>query len=253
MRVVVIGGSGRIGARLVGRLRREGHAVTAASRSTGVDSQSGEGLAAAMDGADVAVDVSNPPASGEVAAPDFFLASGRNIAAAARAADLRHLVVLSVVGADRLGEGDYFRGKLVQEGLAARSRVPCTLLRATQFFEFIRTIADAGGAQGSVRVPAALVQPVAADDVAAMLARIVTQAPHRRTIELAGPEVLPLAGAVRRVLASAGDPRAVAADPDARYFGVRLGQRTLLPGAGAHTGPTRLDGWLAGPGARELT
>lgn len=241
-----MGGSGLIGARLVDRLRREGHDVVAASRSTGVDALTGDGLARAMEGAQTVVDVSNPPATGGPPAPDFFRASGRNIAAAGKAAGLVHLVVLSVVGADRLADGDYFRGKLVQEELAARSGSPFTLLRATQFFEFLPTIVAAGSEPASVRVPAAQVQPLAAGDVAAALAHIATGAPVRGTVELAGPEEFPLADALRRVLAAAGDPRPVAADPEARYFGVRLGERALLPAAGARIAPTRLEAWLAG-------
>lgn len=253
MRIVVIGGSGLVGSRLVDRLRREGHDVVAASRSTGVDTMTGDGVARAINGAATVVDVSNPPASGAVAASDFFLASGQRIAAAAQAAGIRHLVVLSVVGADRLADGDYFRGKLLQEDLAARSGIPFTILRATQFFEFMRTIADAGSARGFFHVPDVLVQPAAADDVTAELRRIATAAPLQGTVELAGPEELPLAEVLRRVLAAAGDPRPVIADLDARYFGIPLGVRTLLPGRGARTASTRLDDWLAGSSDRKVT
>lgn len=245
MRIVVIGGSGLIGARMVDRLRRDGQDVVAASRSTGVDILTGDGLRRAMAGAEVAVDVSNPPANAGLAAPDFFLASGRNIAAAGKAAGLRHLVTLSVVGADRLAAGAYFRGKLLQEKAAARSEIPFTLLRATQFFEFLPVIAEAGSERGAVRVPVTLVRPVAADDVAAELANIATAAPARGMVELGGPEEFPLADAVGRALAATGDPRPVAADSNARYFGIGLGGRTLLPGTGMRIGPTRLEDWLA--------
>ncbi|MCC0047212.1 MAG: SDR family oxidoreductase [Defluviimonas sp.] len=248
MRIVVVGGSGFIGARLVARLRREGHEVVTASRSTSVNTVTGDGLTQALADAAAVVDVLNPPPSGVVTSEEFFRASGRNIITAALAARVQHLIVLSVVGTDRLVEGDYFRGKLLQEDIAARSGIPCTILRATQFFEFMQAIAEAGSARGSVRVPDTLIQPAAADDVAAELVRIATEAPLREITELAGPEELPLVEVLRRVLSVTGIPRRIVADSEARYFGIRLGRRTLLPGAGARIAPTRLENWLSGSG-----
>lgn len=244
MRIVVIGGSGLVGARLVERLRREGHNVVAASRSTGVDTVSGEGLAKALEGAATVVDVSNPPTSGGMTSSDFFRTSGRNIVGAGRAASVQHLIVLSVVGTDLLAEGDYFQGKLLQEDLAVRSGMPFTIVRATQFYEFMRTIAYAGSVRNSVRAPDTLVQPAAADDVAAELAHIANAVPLLGTVELAGPEVLPLAEVLRRILDADRDVRPVITDAEALYFGIRLGRRTLLPGAGPRIARTRVDDWL---------
>jgi uncharacterized protein YbjT (DUF2867 family) len=244
MRIVVIGGSGLVGARLVERLRREGHNVVAASRSTGVDTVSGEGLAKALEGAATVVDVSNPPTSGGMTSSDFFRTSGRNIVGAGRAAGVQHLIVLSVVGTDLLAEVDYFQGKLLQEDLAVRSGMPFTIVRATQFYEFMRTIAYAGSVLNSVRVPDTLVQPAAADDVAAELAHIANAVPLLGTVELAGPGVLPLAEVLRRILDADRDVRPIITDAEALYFGIRLGRRTLLPGAGPRIARTRVDDWL---------
>jgi uncharacterized protein YbjT (DUF2867 family) len=245
MRILVIGGSGLIGSRLVERLGRGGHDAVPASPSSGVDAASGRGLPQAMDGAEVVIDVTNPPSPDADAAADFFLKSAHNIAAAETAAGVVHHIALSVVGVDRLLDGGYFRAKRLQEDLLGYSGIPYTIVRSTQFFEFMTAIAGASTAGGMVRLPDFLVQPVAADDVAGALASTATAQPANRMIELAGPEPLRLGEAVGRVLAANGDQRTVTADPDALYFGVRLGELALMPGDGARLAPTTLDAWLA--------
>ena len=243
MRCVVVGGSGLVGARLVAQLRAAGDDVVSASRSTGVDTVTGEGLSDALHGADVVVDVSNAPAFEDGAVLAFFEASGRNLLRAAADAGVGHHIALSVVGTDRLQASGYFRAKRAQERLIEGSGIPHTFGRATQFFEFARGIADAAAAGGTVRLPVALVQPIAADDVARGLAEVARGRPEG-TIELAGPETLPLDDFVRRFLHASDDGRTVIGDPGTAYFGAMLEARTLLPDDGARIGPTRFADWL---------
>jgi len=245
MKVVVIGGSGLIGSRVVARLRQGGHQVIAASPSTGVNTVSGDGLPEAMEGTDVVVDVANSPSFEAEAAREFFHTSGQNLLAAETAAGVKHHIALSVVGTDRLLDSGYFRAKLLQEELIEKSGLPFTILRATQFFEFMGGIAGSSTNIGVVRLSPALTQPVAADDVAEALARISVLSPRNGTVELAGPEPYRLSDIVGRVLATVHDERMVIADPDARYFGVHLDERTLIPGENPWIAPTSLDTWLA--------
>jgi uncharacterized protein YbjT (DUF2867 family) len=249
MRIVVVGGSGRIGGRLVKLLRQAGHDVVAASPSSGVDTATGEGLAEALAGAAVVIDVTNPAAS-ESDADLFFATSARNLSAAETTAGVGHHVVLSVVGTDRLLASSYFRGKLAQEKLVEGSTIGHTIVRSTQFFEFASDIAASATEGRTVRLPPALVRPVAADDVAAALMEVALGEPLDRTIELAGPESMRLDEFVGRFLNATRDSRKVASDPQAPYFGVRLTDQSLIPDDGARVGPTRLDDWLGRSVAR---
>ncbi|GIJ55927.1 SDR family oxidoreductase [Virgisporangium aurantiacum] len=245
MKIVVIGGSGLIGSKLVGLLTAAGHEAVPASPRTGVDTVTGEGLADVLASTNVVVDVTNPPSFDTVL--EFFRASTANLLAAGRAAGVAHHLVLSVVGAERVPDSSYLPAKVAQEELVAAGGVPYTILRATQFFEFAAGIADVSTAgDGTVVLPPALVQPVAGDDVAAVLADLVTDAPVNGTVELGGPESLPLADWVRRSLAATGDPRTVVSDPAATYFGAKVDDDALRPGAGARTGTIRLTEWLSG-------
>lgn len=245
MKVVVIGGSGLIGSRVVARLRQGGHQVVAASPSTGVNTVSGDGLPEAMENTDVVVDVANSPSFEAEAAKEFFYASGQNLLAAESVAGVKHHIALSVVGTERLLDSGYFRAKLLQEELIQRSGLPYTILRATQFYEFMGGIAGSNANGGVVRLSPALTQPVAADDVAETLAQISLRSPTNGTVELAGPQPYRLSDIVGRVLATVHDERMVVADPDARYFGVHLDERTLIPGENPWIAPTSLDTWLA--------
>jgi uncharacterized protein YbjT (DUF2867 family) len=245
MKVVVIGGNGLIGKKLVPVLRGRGHEAVATSRSTGVDAVTGEGLARALAGADVVVDVTNAPSWEDAAVLAFFETSTRNLLAAERAAGVRHHVALSVVGADRIPDSGYLRAKLAQERLIAAGQVPYTVVRATQFFEFLDGIAGPTAAGDTVRLPTAPMQPLAADDVAVALADIVLGAPANGVVELAGPESLSIAEFVGRYLTATGDARKVVADPQARYFGAALDDRGLNPGgANPRLGPTRFEEWI---------
>ncbi len=244
MRIVVIGGSGLIGSRLVNRLRELDQDVTAASPSSGVNTLTGEGLSDAMAGARTVVDVTNAPSFEDAAVLNFFETSTRNLLAAEAAAGVRHHVALSVVGTDRLLESGYFRAKMAQEGLIAAGSIPYTIVRATQFFEFLGGIAQASSDGQVVRLSPALIQPMAADDVAAALASHAVGPPQNGVVEIAGPEALGLDEAVRRLFAATNDPRQVTTDADARYFGVRLDNRSLTPGTHAHVASTRLEDWL---------
>ncbi|MBX3132415.1 MAG: SDR family oxidoreductase [Gemmatimonadaceae bacterium] len=219
MRVAVIGGSGLVGAQLIATLRRHGHDAVAASRATGVNSVSGVGLAGAVAAARVVADVTNPPSFDDHAVLTFFEASARNVAAASLAAGVGHLVLLSVVGTDRLGDSAYFRAKMVQENAVRASGVPYTIVRATQFFEFAAGIAQSASDGNTVRVPVATVQPIASRDVAAALAEIIAGPPANGLLELAGPERMALEDFVRRSLSARGDHRVVTTDPYARYYG----------------------------------
>jgi uncharacterized protein YbjT (DUF2867 family) len=245
MKIVVIGGTGLIGSKLVEKLRKDGHEPLPASPDTGVDALSGEGLAEALEGAQVAVDVANAPAWDDQAVLDFFQTSSRNLLAAEEAAGVGHHVTLSVVGAERLPESGYLRAKVAQEELVKAGPIPYTIVRATQFFEFIGRIADSGANGDTVRLSPALMQPIAADDVAAALAEIATNEPVNGTVEVAGPEAIPLDELARRVLAANKDPRPVTADVHARYFGAELDDRSLTPGDDARIAPTRFEDWLS--------
>jgi uncharacterized protein YbjT (DUF2867 family) len=244
MKIVVIGGSGLIGGKLVERLRQHGHEAIAASPASGVDTITGQGLAEALAEAQVVVDVANSPSFEDQAVLDFFETSGRNLLAAERTAGVRHHVALSVVGTDRLLESGYFRGKMAQERLIRAAGIPYTIVRSTQFFEFLGGIAQSGANGSTVRVSPAYFQPIAADDVAGALADISVDEPGNRTIELAGPERMRLSEGVRRFLEEKQDERSVKEDVHARYFGALLEDKTLLPGAGPRIGSTHFEGWL---------
>jgi uncharacterized protein YbjT (DUF2867 family) len=244
MKIVVIGGSGLIGSQVVANLRARDHEVVAASPSTGVNTVTGEGLAAALDGAQAVVDVTNSPSFDEQAVMDFFRTSTGNITSAARAAGVQHFAILSVVGTDRLPASAYFRAKLVQEGLVKESGLPYTIVRATQFFEFVRGIADFGTQGRTVRVPAARFQPMAAKDVAALVATIAAGEPRDGIVDIAGPEAIPMAQLVSRLLGSARDTREVVADASASYFGAAIDDASLVPAGAALMGATRFEDWL---------
>jgi uncharacterized protein YbjT (DUF2867 family) len=245
MKIVVIGGSGLIGSKLVKRLGEAGHDALPASPDSGVDTLSGEGLAEALEGAQVVVDVSNAPAWEDAAVLDFFQRSSRNVLAAEAAARVGHHVAASVVGADRLPDSGYLRAKVAQEDLIKAGTIPYTILRATQFFEFIGRIADSGADGDAVRLSPALMQPIAADDVAAALADVATNGPVNGTVEVAGPEAIRLDELARRVLAANNDPRQVMADVHARYFGAELDDWSLTPGDDARIASTRFEDWLS--------
>jgi len=244
MKIVVIGGSGLIGKKLIPLLRERGHEAAAASPSTGVNAVTGEGLARALAGADVVVDVTNAPSWEDAAVLAFFETSTRNLLAAEKAAGVNHHVALSVVGADRIPDSGYLRAKAAQERLIVAGGVPYTIVRATQFFEFLGGIAGPKADGDTVRLPTSPMQPLAADDVAAGLADVAVAAPVNAIVELAGPESLPLAEFVGRFLAATGDERTVVADPQARYFGAALDDRGLNPGDNPRVGPTRFEDWL---------
>jgi uncharacterized protein YbjT (DUF2867 family) len=251
MKIVVIGGTGLIGSKLIERLRADGHDPLAASPGTGVDVITGKGLDEALAGADVMVDVANAPDWDDAAVMDFFLTSARNIAAAETAAGTGHHVALSVVGTERLQGSGYFRAKLAQEEAIKAAAIPSTILRATQFFEFVGRIADASTRDGTVPLPPLLFQPEAADDVAAALADIAAGAPVNGTTELAGPERFRLDELVRRYLSETGDPRHVVTDVNAPYYGLELtDERALIPGDNARLGTIRFADWLSRSAAR---
>jgi uncharacterized protein YbjT (DUF2867 family) len=245
MKVVVIGGSGLIGAKLCALLRAAGHDVLDGSPVSGVNIITGAGLDEALDGARVVVDVSNSRSFEDGAALAFFQTAGRNLAAAERRAGVAHHVVLSVVGVDRLADNGYFRAKLAQEQLVHESDIPYTIVHATQFFEFLGSIADAGSDGASVRLSPALMQPMAADDVARALADIAETAPLNGIVEIAGPELWPLCDLAARLFAATGDIRRVEPDPQARYFGALLDDAALVAGPDARLGATDFDAWLA--------
>jgi uncharacterized protein YbjT (DUF2867 family) len=244
MKIAVIGGSGLIGRMVVQRLRHDGHQVISASPSSGVDTLTGEGLEQALAGTDVVVDVSNSPSFEREAVLAFFTTSAQNIARAETAAGVGHHVLLSVVGTDRLPDNGYFQAKLAQERLVREAGIPFSILHATQFFEFIGSIAQPE-ADGTIRLSPALFQPVAAADVAAELASMATSPPLNGMVELAGGDVLPLDEIARRYLSATGKVGRVISDAHARYFGAELDDQSLLPGAAFRTGPTRLKDWLA--------
>lgn len=245
MKIVVIGGSGLIGSKLVKTLGERGHDVLAASPSTGVNSITREGLAEALDGADVVVDVANAPSWEDQAVLDFFETSSRNLLAAEAAAGVRHHVALSIVGTERLPENGYFRAKVAQENLIKASGIPYTLLRATQFFEFVGGIVQSFAVGEEIRVSPALIQPIASDDVVAALADVVLAAPVNGTVEVAGPEAMPTDELSRRFMQATQDPRKVVPDVNARYFGSVLDDRSLTAGKDARLGAIRFGDWLA--------
>jgi uncharacterized protein YbjT (DUF2867 family) len=245
MKIVVIGGTGLIGSKVVEKLRQSGHEAVAAAPNTGINTLTGDGLAEAVAGAEVVVDVSNSPSFEDQAAMEFFQTAGRNIAAAEAAAGVRHHVALSVVGTERLLDSGYFRAKLAQEQLIKASPIPYTIVHATQFFEFIRSIAGFSMKDGAVHLPPVRFQPMAAEDVASAIVDVVLGKPVNGTVEISGPETFTLDAAVRTVLGYDRDPRQVVADPDAPYFGVSVSEATLVPGPDARLGSTTLDWWLA--------
>jgi uncharacterized protein YbjT (DUF2867 family) len=245
MKIVVIGGSGLIGSKLVNKLRQLGHEVVAASPSSGVNTITGEGLANALAGAQVVVDVANSPSWEDKAVLEFFETSGRNLLAAEAAAGVRHHVALSVVGTDRLLQSGYFRAKMAQENLIKASKVPYTIVRATQFFEFVNGIAQSATDGQTVRLPPALMQPIVSDDVAAALADVAINAPVNGMIEIAGPEQIRQDELVRRFLSAKQDSRQVVTDVHARYYGVELNDQSLTPGDNPRIAPTRFEDWLS--------
>jgi uncharacterized protein YbjT (DUF2867 family) len=245
MKIVVIGGSGLIGKQAVLKLRQHGHDVVAASPSSGVNTVTGEGLAQALAGAQAVVDVANAPSWEDNAVLAFFETSGRNLLAAEAAAGIGHHVALSVVGTDRLLASGYFRAKLAQEKLIKAFSIPYTIVRATQFFEFVGAIAQLATEGQSVRLPPVLMQPIAADDVAAVMADAALARPLNGTVELAGPEPIRQDDLVRRFLNATGDARTVVTDPKALYYGLEVNDQSLTPGAHPRLGPTRFEDWLS--------
>jgi len=245
MKIVVIGGSGLIGSKLVTKLGEQGHEAVAASPKSGVNTLTGEGLAEALEGASVVVDVSNSPSFEEAAVMEFFKTSTRNLLTYEAAAGVGHYVALSVVGTERLSESGYFRAKLAQEKLIKESSIPYSIVQATQFFEFVKSIADAATDGNRVRLAPVLIQPMAADDVARAVGRVAAGSPLNRTVEVAGPEQFRLDELIRRGLSARNDPREVITDPHARYFGAELNERTLVPGNDARLGETRFENWLS--------
>ena len=246
MRIVVIGGTGRVGSNVVRRLEAQGHEAVPASPDTGVNTITGEGLDEVMAGADVVVDVSNAPAWEDDAVLEFFTTSTRNLLAAERAAGVGHHVAVSIVGAERLPESGYLRAKVAQEAEIERGDVSYTILRSTQFLEFLPQIVEAGAANGGVRLPTGLMQLVGADDVAAKVAELATGSPVDGRVELGGPETLSVDAWARRLFAATGDDREVIADPSALYFGTELHGGELTAGDGASIGTVDFDRWFAG-------
>ena len=244
MKIVVIGGTGLIGTKLVNKLRQQGHEVVAASPSQGINSVTGEGLAAALAGAQVVVDVTNSPSWEDQAVLEFFESSTRNLLAAEPVAGVRHHVALSVVGTERLLASGFFRAKMAQENLIKASPIPYTILRSTQFFEFAGGIANSSTDGQTVRLPPALMQPIAAADVAAVLADVAVAAPVQGTIEVAGPEPIRLDEFVRRYLSATRDARKVETDAHARYFGIEVNDQSLTPGVNPRLGAISFETWL---------
>ena len=244
MKIVVIGGTGLIGSKLVNKLHDNGHEAVAAAPNTGVNTMTGEGLAEALKGASVVVDVSNAPSWQDAAVLEFFVTSTRNLLTHEAVAGIRHHVALSVVGSERLTGSGYFRAKIAQEELIKGSSIPYSIVRATQFFEFLKPIADMSTEGDTVHLPPVLIQPMAADDVASAICRIAIGSPTYGTTEVGGPEQFRLDELIRRALAAHYDPREVVTDPRARYYGVEVTERTLVPGDDARVAETRFDSWL---------
>ena len=250
MKIVVIGGSGLIGSKLVTKLREHGYEAIAASPNSGVNTLTGEGLAEVLKGASVVVDVSNSPSWEDAAVMNFFETSTRNLLSHEATAGVKHHVTLSVVGTERMLTSGYFRAKMAQENLIKGSSIPYSNVRATQFFEFLKGIADISMEGGKAHVPPVLFQPMAADDVASAVGRIAVGAPVNGTVEIGGPEQFRMDELVRRRLAQLNDPRDIVADPNARYSGTRVDDRTLVPGKDARLGETRFETWLTQPAAK---
>jgi uncharacterized protein YbjT (DUF2867 family) len=244
MKIVVIGGTGLIGSKLVKKLREHGDEAVAASPNTGVNSITGDGLAEALKGASVVVDVTNSPSWEDSAVLTFFETSTRNLLAYGADAGVGHHIALSVVGTERLLESGFFRAKLAQENLIKASKLPYTIVRATQFFEFVKQIVDYSADGDKVRMPAALIQPMAADDVAGAVAKIATDPPVNGTVEIGGPEQFRLDELARRFLAARRDPREVISDPHGRYYGIEVSERALVPDKNAQLGEIRFETWL---------
>ena len=244
MKIVVIGGTGLIGSKTVALLRQGGHEVVAASPKTGVNSITGEGLKEAMAGTQVVIDLANSPSWEDKAVLEFFEVSGRNLFAAEAAAGVRHHVAVSIVGSDRMPENGYFRAKVAQERLIEKAGIPYTIIRATQFMEFLGGIAASGTDGSMVRLSPGLFQPIAADDVAAITADVALAAPRRGIVEIAGPDRAPLSDIIARYLKAYGDPRTVVSDPEARYFGGRVEERSLVPLGEVRLGRISLDEWI---------
>ena len=250
MKIVVIGGSGLIGSKLVEKLREDGQEVVPASPNTGVNSLTGDGLAQALSGASVLVDASNSPSWDDAAVLNFFETSTRNLLKYEADAGVKHHVALSVVGTDRLAQSGYFRAKIAQEKLIREASIPYTVVHATQFFEFLKGLADVSVVAGKVHLPPVLFQPMAADDVASGVAKVATASPANGVIEIAGPEQFRVDELVRRRLVSLHDSREVIADPEAGYSGATVNVGTLLPGKDARLGGIRFDVWLRTPASQ---
>jgi uncharacterized protein YbjT (DUF2867 family) len=244
MKIVVMGGTGLIGSKLVRKLGEQGHEAIAASPRSGVNSLTGEGLAVALKGAAAVVDVTNAPSWEDTEVLKFFQTSTRNLLASGAVAGVGHYVALSVVGTERLLESGYFRAKLAQEDLIKAALIPYSIVRATQFFEFVNQIADYSTEDNKVRLPPALIQPMAADDVAGALSGIATTSPVNGVVEIGGPEKFRLDELIRRSLAASQDPREVISDPRARYYHIQVSERSLVPDDDARLGETRFDDWL---------
>jgi uncharacterized protein YbjT (DUF2867 family) len=247
MKLVIIGGTGLIGSKLVTKLRERGHDAVAASLDTGVNTLTGVGLADALQGASVVVDVSNSPSFEEQAVLEFFTTSTRNLLKYAAAAGVTHYVALSVVGTERIPDSPYLRAKNAQETLIKGGGIPYSIVHATQFFEFVKHMADEATVGTTVRVPPVLFQPMAADDVAKAVGRVAVGAPVNGIVEVAGPQQFRFDELIRQGLAAYHDPREVVADPHARYFGAELGERSLIPWGEARLGDIRFDEWLSQP------
>ncbi|KWT94126.1 MULTISPECIES: SDR family oxidoreductase [unclassified Variovorax] len=247
MKIVVIGGSGLIGSKVVSKLRAGGHEVIAASPASGINTITGEGLDAALAGTQVVLDVANSPSFEDKAVFEFFETSGRNLLAAEAKAGVKHHLALSVVGTERLPESGYFRAKLEQERLIRESKIPYTIVHSTQFFEFLDSIAQSGADGDTVRLSPAFVQPIASDDVAAAVADYTTGSPLNAAVEIAGPDRVRLSDLVQRYLKASGDPRTVVPDVHARYFGAELKDDTLVPGPNPRIGALDFDAWFASP------
>ena len=250
MKIVVIGGTGLIGSKLVNKLREYGHEAVAAAPNTGVNTVTGEGLAEVLNGASVVVDVSNSPSWEDAAVLKFFETSTRNLLTYEAAAGVGHHIALSVVGTERMLESGYFRAKIAQENLIKASSLPYSIVRATQFYEFVKGIADLSTDGNTVGLPPVLIQPMAAEDVASAVGRVAVGPPVNGTVEIGGPEQFRLDELIRRGLAARRDPREVVADPHGRYYGIEVKERTLVPDDGAKLGKIRFEEWLAQPGAK---
>ncbi|MCX5493413.1 SDR family oxidoreductase [Kaistia dalseonensis] len=244
MKIVIIGGTGLVGSKTTERLRKKGHDVLPASPNSGVNTLTGEGLAAALAAADIVIDLANSPSFEDKAVLEFFQTAGRNLLSAETEAGVKHHIALSVVGAERLPDSGYLRAKVAQEKLIRQSGLPFTIVHSTQFFEFLGAIAQSGTVGDTATVPSALFQPIASDDVADVMADVALAPPVNGVIEIGGPEAVRMSDLVARFLKATGDPRQVIADPHARYFGTELDDRSLVPGAGARLGSIRFEDWF---------